>query len=284
MERGGRLRRPDLVRPRGVLRRRRLHLDHPACQLRLESVARLAGRDGDGWRSRRRHRHPVLPRRPARLLLRADHAGLRRGLPHRRQLRELHARRARHADQGRFAAGELPVHDADRALLPRAAALHRLAADRLVADAQPVRCAAGRDPRERGRRPRARHRRLRREGEGAHPVRRDVRRRRDLLCPEVSLHRSHHRLRHRQVGRDAAGHHGRRRRHDLRPADRLRGADRHQRADALGRRRGAGAEERPAAQPDRLWLHADPDRGPPARRLRQPAPTPRPQARPGRHA
>ena len=28
----------------------------------------------------------------------------------------------------------------------------------------------------------------------------------------------------------------------------------------------AGAEERPAAQPDRLWLHADPDRGPPARR------------------
>ena len=31
----------------------------------------------------------------------------------------------------------------------------------------------------------------------------------------------------------------------------------------------AGAEERPAAQPDRLWRHADPDRGPPARRLRR---------------
>ena len=30
------------------------------------------------------------------------------------------------------------------------------------------------------------------------------------------------RLRHRQVGRDAAGHHGGRRGHDLRPADRLR--------------------------------------------------------------
>ena len=31
-------------------------------------------------------------------------------------------------------------------------------------------------------------------------------------------------------------------------------ADRHQRADALSRQRGAGAEERPAAQPDRLRL------------------------------
>ena len=50
VERRGRLRRPDLVRPCGVLRRRRLHLDHPACQLRLEPVARLAGRDGDGRR------------------------------------------------------------------------------------------------------------------------------------------------------------------------------------------------------------------------------------------
>ena len=58
-------------------------------------------------------------------------------------------------------------------------------------------------------------------------------RRRHLLRPEIPLHRSHHRLRRRQVGRDAAGQHGGRRRHHLRPADRLGGADRHQRGDAL---------------------------------------------------
>ena len=39
-----------------------------------------------------------------------------------------------------------------------------------------------------------------------------------------------------------------------------------------GQRR-AGAEERPAAQPDRLRRHADPDRGPPARRPDGPVPT-----------
>ena len=66
-----------------------------------------------------------------------------------------------------------------------------LAADRLAADAQPLRRPPGRHPRERGRGARARHRRVRREGEGADLVGRDVRGGRHLLCPEVPLHRSH---------------------------------------------------------------------------------------------
>jgi Branched-chain amino acid transport system / permease component len=88
---------------------------------------------------------------------------------------------------------------------------------------------------------------------------------RHVLCPEISLHRSQHRLRRRQVGRDAAGQHGGRRRHHLRSVDRLVCPDRHQRGDALARQRRAGAEERAAAQPGGLWHHAGADRGPTAR-------------------
>jgi hypothetical protein len=50
-----------------------------------------------------------LPRWPARLVLRADHARLRRGLPHHRQFDPADPRRAGHADQGRPTARELPV-------------------------------------------------------------------------------------------------------------------------------------------------------------------------------
>ncbi len=53
--------------------------------------------------------------------------GFRRGLPHPRQLGALHPRRARHADQGRPAADQLPVQGPDLDLLHRARALRGLA-------------------------------------------------------------------------------------------------------------------------------------------------------------
>ena len=81
------------------------------------------------------------------------------------------------------------------------------------------------------------------------------------------------RLRRRQVGRDAAGQHGGRRRHHLRAADRLGDAHRHQRGDARAGQRRAGAEERPAAQPRGLRHHAGADRGAPAGRADGPVPT-----------
>ncbi len=266
MEHRRRLCRPDLVRPCRLLRHRRLYLDHPAGDLRLEPVARLASRHGGGRHRGLGHRRAVLSRRPARLLLRPDHAGLRRGLPHPRQLAALHPGRARHPDQGRPPADQLPVQGPDLGLLPRLAALPRLARDRLAPDPQPLRRAPGGTARERGCRAGAGHRRLRREGEGADPVGGDVRRRRHLLCTEVPLYRSLDRLRRRQVGRDAAGQHGGRRRHDLRTIDRRLHLDGHQRGDALAGQRRARPEERAAAQPRGLRPDAGADRRPPAER------------------
>ena len=89
----------------------------PASALRRERLGRARHRHRGRHAGRRRHRRAQLPLRPARLVLRAGHARVRRGAAHHRERRADHRRGRRHAGQARPALGGVPVPEPRAVLL-----------------------------------------------------------------------------------------------------------------------------------------------------------------------
>src|SRR5260370_316914 len=221
LERGRRLRGPALRGPRGLRRGRRLHRGDALDREGADAVARHVRRRRARGPPRRRDRLPRLPLRPARVLLRAPHGGLRGDLPHRRLEHRRPRRRARPLHHVHRRSAPVPVPGQPRLLLHRARADARGDRDRRAPRAAALRDLPDGDPRGRGRVRGARRRHAQVQAPRHDPLLVPHRDRRDLLRVLPLLAPARDDVRHPALRRDHPAAHRRRRRDAPRPAPRL---------------------------------------------------------------